>query len=166
MKRWLGIFLFLSASVSFSVQGQGTAPPADAPPAAETEGSTTIAIGGEGRGFLGREVRRLHATHASGAVAIVPMTQSNLQTNARYDVRFPVRGGTCYVAIAAALPSAREVDLYVFDPFGQQRGRDTTQDAAPFARFCPSVAGEWRVQLHMFNGYGRVAAQVFRLPGR
>jgi len=166
MNRWLGIFLFLGASISLSVQGQEAEPPTEEANTAGGSGTPTIAIGGEGRGFLSREIRRLHGSHAVGAVAIVPMAQTELQTNARHDLRFSVRGGECYVAVAAALPSARELDLYVFDPFGQQRARDATQDASPFARFCPSVAGEWRAQLHMFNGYGRVAAQVFRLPGR
>jgi hypothetical protein len=95
---------------------------------------------------------------------MTPFVEHSLRTNERIDLEVSVEGGQCYVALAVGVPSVRELDLYVLDPFGQQRARDGTRDAAPVARFCPTVSGTWKVQLHLFNGYGRVAAQTLRLP--
>ncbi len=160
--RWSIMILAMSLGVTAAAHGQGeSSTTIEAPPEAA---APEIAVGGEGTGFLPREIRRLHGLHAARGVPVDAVSMVSLQTNQRHDATFEVRGGQCYQAIAAGMPSARELDLYVFDPFGQQRARDAGHDATPHARFCPTVAGRWRVQLHMFNGYGRLALQVFQIP--
>jgi len=161
-KRWSIMIAAGVLGVVAGVQGQAADETTADPPGETT--APAFAIGGEGTGFLPREIRRLHGLHAAGGTALQAIVLANLRTNERHDTTFTVRGGQCYQAIAAGMPSARELDLYVFDPFGQQRARDQGHDATPHTRFCPSVAGQWRVQLHMFNGYGRLALQVFLLP--
>jgi len=127
-------------------------------------GQTAPPLGGDSNGYLANTLRRLAGTQGlSGAVPASPFEEHDLQTNERADLNVQVEGGVCYVAVAAGMPSVRELDLYVIDPFGQQRARDSTQDASPSARFCPLVSGTWKIQIHLFNGYGRVAAQVLRV---
>jgi len=62
------------------------------------------------------------------------------------------------------MPSVRELNLRVLDPYGNERARDSEGDAFPSVRFCPAVGGRWKLQVRMFNGYGRYALQVFSGP--
>ena len=116
-KRWSMMFVAATLGIVAGVQGQEASASASEDTPSTTATAPTIPVGGEGTGFLPREIRRLYGLHAAGATPVQPIVQANLSTNDRHDTTFTVRGGQCYRAIAAGMPSARELDLYIFDPF-------------------------------------------------
>ncbi|MEM9190562.1 MAG: hypothetical protein AAGF12_15360 [Myxococcota bacterium] len=129
------------------------------------ERSDELRVGGDGTGFVATTIRDRHREVGQGRPAVSDVDDQTLETNDRHRLEVQVEGGHCYVAIAVGVPSVRTLDLRILDPFGNERATDETEDAFPAAAFCPSVAGSWIVELHMFNGYGRVGAQVFGSEG-
>ncbi len=61
------------------------------------------------------------------------------------------------------LPSVRELVLQVVDQFGNERAQSQSAREA-HVRFCPSIPGEWRVNVKVELGYGETALQVFADP--
>lgn len=135
------------------------APPEPAVPA--TPPTPAYPIGG-GPGFVGDHLRALYATHGNGALPMIAVANTTLGAGERREITFPVHAGVCYVILAAGMPSVRELDLSVLDPYGNERARDTTHDAFPFVRVCPEVDGEYRILVGMYLGYGPYGLQVFR----
>jgi hypothetical protein len=119
-------------------------------------------VGGSGSGFVASRIRGRHREVGKGAKPVTGLFEGDLQTNEKKRFSVELQGGHCYVAIAAGVPSVRELDLRLLDPFGNEAGTDASKDAFPAARVCPHVAGRYEVELRMFNGYGRVGVQVFR----
>lgn len=134
----------------------GTGSPASAP--------ARFRVGGTGSGFLPNGVRRRHGAAGEGRAAVVDLDVATLATSGAREVSFPVQAGRCYVAIAAGMPSVRDLDLALLDHFGHSRGEDTSTDAFPAVRSCATVTGTWRVRITMHVGYGRHAVQVFGGP--
>lgn len=123
--------------------------------------ATRHRIGGAGDGFLPGRIRARHQAAGEGRPPVTDLLSGRLSTSEARDVEVPVEGGRCYVALAAGVPSVRELDLRVLDNFGNERARDETRDAFPSVRFCPSISGRWQVQVRMYNGYGAYALQIF-----
>jgi len=121
-------------------------------------------VGGSGTDFIANSVRGRHRAAGEGRPAVTDLVVTSLRTNESREVRVPVEGGHCYVVLAAGTPSVRDLDLRILDPYGNERARDHSHDALPHARVCASVGGSWRVQVRMFNGYGRVGVQAFGSP--
>ncbi len=118
-------------------------------------------VGGAGSGFLPERVRARHRVVGDGKQPVTDLLAGSLRTSDSHRIPLEVEGGRCYVVIAAGVPSVRELDLRVLDPYGNERATDGTRDAFPAASFCPSVSGRWTVEVRMFNGYGQWAAQAF-----
>jgi len=118
-------------------------------------------VGGAGTGYIPNRIRARHREAGEGRLAVADPVTGTLRTSEQHEVVVPVEGRHCYVALAAGVPSVRDLDLRVVDAYGHERATDETHDATPAVRFCPSVAGRWKVQVRMFNGYGRYGVQVF-----
>jgi hypothetical protein len=88
-------------------------------------------------------------------------------------LRVPVRfeDGQCYVAIARGSESARDVDLFLFDPAGVEIGRDLGSDATPTIEHCVSAdeagapgGGRHLVEARAFEGGGAIGVMVLAAP--
>ncbi|MFW5921257.1 MAG: hypothetical protein ACOCUS_05400, partial [Polyangiales bacterium] len=122
---------------------------------------TRYRVGGSGSGFLASKIRERHGEAGEGHRPATDLRTGRLQTGKKARFEVSVEGGKCYVVLAAGVPSVRELNLRVLDSFGNEVASDSTRDAFPAARACPSVGGRWTVELDMFNGYGKYAVQVF-----
>lgn len=144
---------------AFAWQVLGAAPAG--PRGGQQARTARFRIGGAGSDFVAQRIRAKHGEVGGGRQPITDLITGTLATSERRAVSIDVQGGRCYVAIAAGVPSVRELDVRIVDPFGHEHARDETRDALPSARACPSVAGTWSVEVRMHNGYGRYGLQVF-----
>ena len=119
-------------------------------------------VGGTGSGFVNARVRERHRAAGRGRAPVTDLLGGTLRTGDERRIAVEVEGGKCYLAIAAGVPSVRELDLRVVDPYGNERARDSSRDAFPVTgSFCPNVSGRWTVEVRMFNGYGQYGVQIF-----
>jgi hypothetical protein len=132
--------------------------------AAQTQRASRFRVGGSGSGFVAARLRERHRAVGRGGSPVTDLLAGTLRTGDERSIALPVVGGGCYVALAAGMPSVRELDLRVRDPFGNERARDEARDAFPATgRFCASVSGRWTIEVRMFNGYGQYGLQVFQV---
>lgn len=148
---------------SFAWQVRGSAP-GGAAREVRTARPSRYRVGGTGSGFVAERIRARHRAVGEGRQPVTDLVTGRLRTSEEHRIPLEVEGGRCYVVIAAGMPSVRELNLRVLDPYGNERARDETRDAFPSVRFCPSVAGRWTVEIDMFNGYGQWGAQAFAGP--
>lgn len=123
--------------------------------------AATYRVGGTGSTYTSRQVRSAHGEHAGGFQPLTDFIEGTLRTGNTAEHRFRVTGGQCYVVLAAAVPSARDLDIEVRDPYGNERGADRGATATPHVRVCPRVAGSYVARVHMFQGYGAYGLQIF-----
>jgi hypothetical protein len=135
-------------------------------PAPAAAGSSAHRIGGGGPDdHLAQAIVR-GASQIGAVRAASPVVRTDLRTGQMEEHAFEVEGAGCYAIVVAGVPSVRELRVEVKNALGlvEEQGRG----ASPVAvRFCPQVAGRYRVTVRVFNGYGRVALQLVALaPGR
>lgn len=123
--------------------------------------AVTYRVGGEATNYPSRQIRSAHGEHAGGFAPLTDFIEGTLTSGNTAEHRFRVTGGQCYVVVAAAVPSARDLDLEVRDPFGNERGADRGPGAAPHVRVCPRVAGSYVARVRMSQGYGAYGVQIF-----
>jgi hypothetical protein len=126
--------------------------------------SAQYRVGGAGSSYVAGRVRQVHARHGEGRRPITDLLTGRLSAGERAEHRFRVTGGQCYVVVAAAVPSARDLDLEIRDPYGNRRAADEGAGATPHAKVCPDVAGSYVARVYMFQGYGNYGVQVFVGP--
>lgn len=124
----------------------------------------TAPVGGAGTDFVATRIRARHQAAGEHGTAINDVVRGELTTSLSRDFEVAAEAGHCYVVLAAGVPSVRELDLKVFDALGNELARDAERDAFPRARFCPTIAGRFRVNVRMFQGYGPYGVQVFQVP--
>lgn len=122
------------------------------------------AVGGAGTDFIATRIRSRHHDAGERGVAVEDVVRGELTTSLSRDFEVTAEAGRCYIVLAAGVPSVRELDLKVFDSLGNELARDGERDAFPRARFCPTIAGRFRVNVRMFQGYGPYGVQVFEVP--
>ncbi len=121
-------------------------------------------VGGQGSSYVAGRIRQAHDRYGEGRRPITDLLGGRLAVGERSEHRFRVTGGQCYVVVAAAVPSARDLDLEIRDPYGNRRAADEGEGATPHAKVCPDVAGSYSVRVYMFQGYGDYGVQVFVGP--
>jgi len=122
---------------------------------------TRYRVGGASNSYVAGQIRGGHSRHGEGRRPITDLITGRLAAGERAEHRFRVTGGQCYVVLAAAVPSARDLDLEIRDPHGNRRGEDDGAGAAPHVRVCPRVAGSYVARVYMFQGYGNYGVQIF-----
>lgn len=120
-------------------------------------------VGGSETDYIAERIRRVHQRAGRGRVPVTPVSRQTLQRSETHVSALRVETGRCYVAVAAGSPSVRELGLQVVDQFGNERAQSRSAREA-HVRFCPSVAGEWRVKVKVELGYGATGLQIFADP--
>ncbi len=128
------------------------------------QSSATFPIGGAGTDFVATRIRARHQAVGERGRPVNDLVSGELTTSLARDLEVDAQAGHCYVALGAGVPSVRELDLKVFDGLGNEIARDGERDAFPRVRFCPTLAGRFRVNVRMFQGYGPYGVQVFEVP--
>lgn len=111
--------------------------------------------------FLGNRMREISGRYASGRAAVSPLMRGNLSTSQTQDFSVPLSAGRCYTVIGVGEPSVSDLDMFLFDGNGTQVAQDQATDNFPIVQTCPSVPGNFRVQVKMYSGYGAFGLQVF-----
>ena len=117
-------------------------------------------VAGTGSGYVARALRARHGRVGEGMAALLPVEEGRLGRSETVHFDFRARPGHCYRVIAAAMPSVRTMRVRILDRYGSERGA-SGEEAQPTARFCPTSAGSYRVELKATNGYGAFALQLF-----
>lgn len=130
---------------------------------AATPAASEFRVGGTETDYIAERIRRVHQRAGRGRVPVTRVARQTLRRSETHSSSLRVHTGRCYVAIAVGLPSVRELVLQVVDQFGNERAQSQSAREA-HVRFCPSIPGEWRVNVKVELGYGETALQVFADP--
>jgi hypothetical protein len=114
-----------------------------------------------GNDFLSNRMREISGRFASGRLPVSPLMRGSLQTSQTRDFSVGLQTGHCYTVVGVADPSVTDLDLFLFDQNGTQVAQDQATDNFPIVQACPSVPGNYRIQVKMYSGYGSFALQVF-----
>jgi hypothetical protein len=106
---------------------------------------------------------------AAGMVPATPMLRGTLQQGASQDFQAVMQAGKCFKIIGIGDIGVQDLDLKLFDPNGVQLQQDVETDNYPAlgveAPICPSAAGAYRLQVHMYRGSGPFGVQVYETQG-
>jgi hypothetical protein len=84
-------------------------------------------------------------------------------------VQAVMQAGKCFKIIGIGDIGVQDLDLKLFDPNGVQLQQDVETDNYPAlgveAPICPSTAGAYRLQVHMYRGSGPFGVQVYETQG-
>ncbi|MEI8254062.1 MAG: hypothetical protein WCJ30_00150 [Deltaproteobacteria bacterium] len=136
-----------------------SAPPASVAPTASA--APTLPIGGVEADFVGQQIRA--AVQGRSPRAIVAALRVELGTNQAYTVDLPLVAAHCVLAVAAAVPSASDVNLQIDDPAGNRVGEDAGHRGVETLSYCPPYSGTYRLQVRMFGGHGLTGIQAFEV---
>ena len=113
---------------------------------------------------------QIHAQQlAPGMIAATPLFRGHLTAGQTQDFQAVLQPGKCFKIIGVGAEGVSDLDLYLFDPNGVALQQDTETDAYPVlgleSAICPQAAGQFRVQVRMYQGGGDFAVQVFATQG-
>ncbi len=148
-----------STAPSSAPPAASSAPPASAAPTAAA--ATAWPIGGVESDFVGQQIRA--AVQGRTPRAIVPAQRIELGTNQAQSVDLPLVASHCILAVAAAVPSASDVNLLIDDPAGNRVAEDTGHRGVESLSYCPSYSGTYRLTVRMFGGHGLTGIQAFEV---
>lgn len=130
-------------------------------PSPSSSPEPTWAIGGVEVDFVGRQLRA--AVEGRTARAIVPAERVELGTNQAHAVDLRVVASHCILVVAAAVPSASDLDLELQDPAGNRVAEDAGHRGIETLSYCPPYSGTYRLQVRMFSGHGLTGIQAFEM---
>jgi len=106
---------------------------------------------------------------AAGMSPATPILRGTLSEGASQDFQAVMRAGKCFKIIGIGDIGVQDLDLKLFDPNGVQLQQDIATDNYPAlgveSPICPSTAGAYRLQVHMYRGSGPFGVQVYETPG-
>lgn len=167
MKRLaLASFLVLYAACGGHTEETPPIPAAPIPPVAPTPPTTAT---GQPTDVLARNMQ-VHAQQlAPGMLPATPIFRGTLQEGQTQDFQAVLQPGKCFKILGVGATTVRDLDLYLFDPNNVALQQDTETDAYPVlgleSAICPQTAGQFRVQVKMYQGTGDFAVQVFATGG-
>jgi hypothetical protein len=126
-------------------------------------------VPGQPTDVLARSMQ-VHAQQlAPGMMPATPLFRGRLETTQTQDFQAVLQPGKCFKIIGVGGEGVTDLDLYLFDPNGVALQQDTETDAYPIlgleSPICPQTAGQFRVQVRMYQGTGDFAVQVFATQG-
>jgi len=124
--------------------------------------ATTFPIGGTESDYVGQQIRTT-VQQSRTPRAIVAAQRVELATNQAHTVDLPLVASHCILAVAAAVPSATDVNLELSDPAGNRVGEDTGHRATETLSYCPPYSGTYRLSVRMFAGHGLTGIQAFEV---
>jgi len=168
MNRLVAVVLVACAVVLSSCGGHEDTPPLPVAPVPPTP-PTPPATPGAPTDALARGMQ-IHAQQlAPGMVPATPLFRGHLTQGQTQDFQAVLQPGKCFKIIGVGADGVSDLDLYLFDPNGVALQQDTETDAYPVlgleSAICPQTAGQFRVQVRMYQGNGDFAVQVFATQG-
>jgi hypothetical protein len=89
------------------------------------------------------------------------MSRGLLSGGAVQDFWTPIEAGRCVVVVAASEEEGREIDLTLSDDRGRRVGGPSPSGPVATLRACAEEAVTRRVRVHLEEGFGAFALQVF-----
>lgn len=111
--------------------------------------------------YIANRMRQIQQQYAQGRNPVSPLMRGTLQTSGAQDFSVNLQSGHCYTVIGVGDPSVTDLDMFLFDGTGTQVAQDQATDNFPIVQNCPSVPGNFRVQVKMYSGYGNFGLQIF-----
>ena len=126
-------------------------------------------VPGQPTDVLARSMQ-VHAQQlAPGMMPATPIFRGHLEQTQTQDFQAVLQPGKCFKIIGVGGEGVSDLDLYLFDPNNVALQQDTETDAYPVlgleSPICPQAAGQFRVQVRMYQGTGDFAVQVFATQG-
>ncbi len=120
------------------------------------------AAGGD---YIGSQLTMRQQQFASGMNPVMPAARGTLATSGTQNYSVPLQAGHCYKIIGVGGVGVQDLDLKLFDPANSQVDQDIATDNFPVIGLqrplCPSVAGQYRLEVVMYTGQGEYGVQVF-----
>ncbi|MBI2895218.1 MAG: hypothetical protein HYY06_16815 [Deltaproteobacteria bacterium] len=115
----------------------------------------------QGNDYIANRMRQIQQQYAQGRNPVSPLMRGSLQTSGTQDFSVTLQSGHCYTVVGVGDPSVTDLDMFLFDGAGTQVAQDQATDNFPIVQSCPSVPGNFRVQVKMYSGYGNFGLQIF-----
>jgi len=131
---------------------------------AETDvGLVFVPVGGLGKSYVAKAIRKLHAKQGKGRPAVSEFLEGSLTTAKTKTFEVELKGGLCYTLLAVGVPSVKDLEMTLFSPLGEEVARSTTSGPKVVVHTspCPKWSGTYKLKVKMFSGYGAFGAQVF-----
>jgi len=131
---------------------------------AETDvGHVFVPVGGLGKSYVAKAIRKLHAKEGKERPAVSEFLEGSLTTAKTKTFEVELKGGLCYTMLAVGVPSVKDLEVTLFSPLGEEVARSTTTGSKVVVHTspCPKWSGTYKLKVKMFSGYGAFGAQVF-----
>jgi hypothetical protein len=118
-----------------------------------------------GGDFITSQLQMRQQQFAAGMNPVMPVARGTLATSAKQNYSVPLQAGHCYKIIGVGGVGVTDLDLALFDPANTQADQDIATDNFPVIGLqrplCPTVAGQYRLEVTMYTGQGEYGVQVF-----
>ena len=118
-----------------------------------------------GGDFITTQLQMRQQQFAAGMNPVMPMARGTLATSATQNYSVPLQTGHCYKIIGVGGVGVTDLDLKLYDPTNNQVDADVATDNFPVIGLqrplCPTVPGQYRLEVVMYAGMGEYGVQVF-----
>ena len=124
-----------------------------------------------GGDFIATLMQMRQAQFAAGMNAVLPIARGSLVTSGTQNYAVNMVSGHCYKIIGVGAPSVTDLDIKLYAPTnpggrpGAVADQDIATDNFPVIGLqrplCPTVAGQYRLEVTMYAGTGEFGIQVF-----
>lgn len=115
--------------------------------------------------FIGSQLQMRQQQFAAGMNPVMPAARGTLATSGTQNYSVPLQAGHCYKIIGVGGVGVQDLDLKLYDPSNTAVDQDIATDNFPVIGLqrplCPSVAGQYRLEVVMYAGQGEYGVQVF-----
>ncbi len=122
--------------------------------------------GGQGD-YIQAQMQMRQQQFAQGMNPVLPLSRGTLQEHGTQSYAVQMTPGQCYKIIGVGGPGVIDLDLKIYDPSNQMIDEDVATDNYPVIGLrqdhplCPQTAGQYRLEVIMYQGQGDFGVQVF-----
>jgi len=122
---------------------------------------------GVGGDYIQAQMQMRQQQFAQGMAAVLPLSRGTLQEHGTQSYAVQMTPGQCYKIIGVGGPGVIDLDLKLYDPSNQVIDEDVATDNYPVIGLrqdhplCPQTAGQYRLEVVMYQGQGDFGVQVF-----
>lgn len=142
--------------------------PTNSAPAVQQPGMQQPGMQQPGGGdYIQAQMQMRQQQFAQGMNAVLPLSRGTLAEHGTQSYAVQMTPGQCYKIIGVGGSGVIDLDLKLYDPNNQEIDQDVATDNYPVIGLrqdhplCPQTAGQYRLEVIMYQGAGDFGVQVF-----